>query len=100
MAAWLPGVHGLILVREQIGQCNLCGVPFYSDRDLRAHFATVEHREATEAALAEREAEKQRLAFLHDHPDPEVRDHLLEVGKRMKREGRWEVRPNERAGFS
>lgn len=100
MTAWLPGTHGLILVREQTGFCDLCGVPFYSDRDVRTHFATIEHREATEAARAEREAEKQRLAFLHTDPDPEVTEHLRKVGKRMLAEGRWEVKPHEKAGFS
>lgn len=32
--------------------------------------------------------------------DPEIRAHMDKVGERMLREGRLEVRPHERAGFS
>jgi hypothetical protein len=56
--------------------------------------------EAAEARILERQAEKKRLAFLHEDPDPEVTAHLKEVGKRMRKEGRWVVKKNERAGFS
>jgi hypothetical protein len=96
----IPGAYGLILVRDPIGQCDLCGTPFFSHRDLRAHFATPEHRDAVEAEIAERRAQQKRLAFLHESDDPEVEAHLREVGKRMRAEGRWEVKPSERAGFS
>jgi hypothetical protein len=95
-----PGTFGLILIREPTGQCDVCEVPFYSHRDTVAHLQTPEHREAAEARIAERQAEKKRLAFLHDDPDPEVTAHLKEVGKRMRKEGRWVVKKNERAGFS
>jgi hypothetical protein len=30
--------------------------------------------------------------------DPEEEAHLLRVGRRMREEGRWEVKPNERPG--
>lgn len=100
MPFFLPSRFDLLLFREPTGQCDLCETPFYSDRDLRAHFATPEHKAAAEAEILEREAEKQRLAFLHHDPDPEVTEHLRKVGERMKAEGRWEVKPNERAGFS
>lgn len=100
--AWnaVPGKLGLILVRDPIGQCDLCDVPFYSHRDLVAHLQTPAHKEAVEAEILERQAEKQRLAFLHEDPDPEVTAHLKKVGETMKREGRWTVKKNERAGFS
>jgi hypothetical protein len=95
-----PGTFGLILIREPIGQCDLCATPFYSQRDLVAHLGTIEHREATEAALAEREAHKKSLAVVFDDPDPEITAHMKQVGKRMRKEGRWVVKKNERAGFS
>lgn len=31
--------------------------------------------------------------------DPEIEEHMRKVGDRMKREGRLEVKPSERAGF-
>lgn len=32
--------------------------------------------------------------------DPEVDEHMRGVGRRMLKEGRWEVKPHERAGLS
>jgi hypothetical protein len=32
--------------------------------------------------------------------DLEIEAHMRRVGKRMLKEGRWTVNPNERAGFS
>lgn len=91
---------GLILVREPIGACHLCEVPFFDHRDLRAHFATVEHREAAQAAITAEQDRKKRLAMIYESDDPEIERHLLDVGKKMLAEGRWEVKPNEKAGFS
>jgi hypothetical protein len=98
----LPGRFGLILIRDQIGRCYICHVPFYSQRDMAAHMATPEHKDAVDAAQAEREEQKRRLALFHDdeQADTEVEAHLKKVGERMKAEGRWEVKPSERAGFS
>lgn len=95
----LPTRFGLILVRDPTGYCGLCDTPFYSDRDLRAHLATIEHREQAEQAVEAERARKARLAFMDD-VDVEVEEHLRKVGQRMRREGRWEVKPNEKAGFS
>jgi hypothetical protein len=91
---------GLILVREPIGACDLCEVPFYSHRDLRAHFQTPGHREQAQAAIEAEQARKKRLALIYESTDPEVEEHLLKVGKKMRAEGRWTVKPSERAGFS
>lgn len=96
----LPGQFGLILLREPTGECFICGQPWYSERDMRAHLASVEHREAAEEhRLAER-ARKARVPFMQEDPDPEVTAHMKKVGKRMLAEKRWVVKPNERAGFS
>jgi hypothetical protein len=91
---------GLILVRDPIGFCGLCETPFYSDRDVRTHMATIQHRESVQAAIEAEQARKKRLALIYESTDPEVEEHLLKVGKRMLAEGRWVVKPNERAGFS
>jgi hypothetical protein len=77
----LPGKFGLILVREPIGQCELCSVPFYSTRDAVSHLQTAEHGDP-------------------EFGDPEIEEHMRKVGKRMLAEGRWEVKPSEKAGFS
>jgi hypothetical protein len=78
---------GLILVRQQTGFCDICDVPFYSDRDVRTHMATIAHREAVQAAVEAEQARKKRLALVYDSTDPEVEEHLLKVGKRMLAEG-------------
>jgi hypothetical protein len=84
--------------RRAIGFCGLCEVPFYSDRDMRGHLSGGAHADALEQARAARELQNRRLAIFNEHPDPEAEAHLLKVGRRMLREGRWTVRPNERAG--
>jgi hypothetical protein len=98
----LPGRFGLILVREPIGQCELCSVPFYSTRDAVSHLQTAEHGDNVEWAREAREHQKRMLAVVHDPEfgDPEIEEHMRKVGKRMLAEGRWEVKPSEKAGFS
>jgi hypothetical protein len=99
-SGFLPTKFGIILVRDPIGECELCGVPFYSERDTVAHLGTIEHREAA-ADMVKAEAErKQRLAMIYEHEDPEIQAHMEKVGKRMLAEGRWVVKPSEKAGFS
>lgn len=102
----LPTPFGIILTRRQIGHCELCEehrgepVPFYTDKDVRTHMVTIAHREAVLAEMGAEAERRKRLAMIYESDDPEVEAHLLEVGKRMRAEGRWVVRPNERAGFS
>lgn len=91
--------YGLILVRDPIGQCDLCEKPFFSHRDLRAHFATIEHREAAQVEIQAEAERRKRLAMIYESTDPEIERHLLGVGKKMLAEGRWTVKPSERAGF-
>lgn len=97
----LPGKFGLILVRDEIGRCYACHQPFYSERDMRAHFQTVEHRQAMEDLLIERLEHKRRLALFHDdeQADVELEEHFKKIGKRMLAEGRMTVRKNERAAL-
>lgn len=96
----LPGRFALIIPRDQIGFCDICGVPFFSDRDARVHMGTPGHAEAVQAELTAERRRRDRLAFLHEDLDPEVTEHMRKVGKRMLEEGRMVVKPNERAGFS
>lgn len=98
-------MSGLIILpgsflREPTGHCALCEVPFYGVADMRAHFATVGHEEAVQAARVAEMERKARIPFLHEVDDPEVTEHLKAVGKRMLAENRWTVKPSERAGFS
>lgn len=86
--------------RPATGECYLCGEMFAAGDNVVAHMkkcvadAGHDHR-------IEHEEKKERLAiFSEDAWDPEVAAHLRKVGERMLAEGRWEVKPNERAGFS
>src|SRR4051812_20712170 len=96
----LPGRYGLVVQKQMTGVCAVCEVPFYGQRDMQNHFGHPRHEEAVQGRLEEERRRKARLAFMHEDPDPEVTKHLEGVGKRMLREGRWVVKPNERAGFS
>lgn len=49
-------------------------------------------------ALAPSHADK-GTPFDPENWDPEVDKHMLQVGKRMLEEGRFEVKPHERAGL-
>lgn len=87
--------------RPATGECFLCGEMFAPGDNVVAHMkkcvtdAGHDHRQ-------DHEDRKERLAIFYDREawDPEVEDHLRKVGQRMLKEGRWEVKPNERAGFS
>lgn len=85
--------------RRAIGFCGVCEVPFYSDRDTRAHLRSAAHRDAIDQAMEARRAQQKRLAIFYESVDPEVDEHMTKVGKRMLAEGRMTVKPNERAGF-
>lgn len=85
--------------RQATGFCGVCDVPFYSDRDMRAHLRSGSHRDAMALSVQAEHARKERLAIFHTSADPEVEAHLKVVGKTMLREGRMVVKPSERAGF-
>lgn len=100
MATILPGRFSLIIERPQIGFCDVCDVPFFTDRDVRQHMGSSQHEEGMQAARAAEALRRARLAFMDEVPDPEVAAHMRQVGKKMLREGRWVVHPSEKAGFS
>lgn len=95
----LPGRFALIIPRPQIGFCDVCEVPFFTDRDVRQHMGSPEHEDGVQRAREAEQRSRALLAFMHEDPDPEITEHMRKVGERMRREGRWVVHPNEKAGF-
>jgi hypothetical protein len=80
--------------------CFLCGSDFTSDTALIRHAKTCVN-DAGHDHRMEREEKNARLEIFSEEAwDPEVSAHLRKVGQQMLKEGRWEVKPNERAGFS
>jgi hypothetical protein len=87
--------------RPAVGSCYLCGAEFAEGDNVIAHM-----RKCVNAAGHDVQQDRidkvDRLEIFLDPNawDPEVEAHLRKVGERMRAEGRWEVKPNERAGFS
>jgi hypothetical protein len=90
--------------RPALGYCGLCEVPFHTEKGMRAHLRSGQHAGQVEIERALQQAKRERLAIFYDPEstgsDPEIAAHLKKVGQRMLKEGRWEVKKNERAGFS
>ena len=87
---------------DPVGGCVLCDEVFYTERDARRHF---EQNAEKHLDLARAVAEKidrrpieERLPIFAPW-DPEVAEHVRQVGLRMVRERRLTVNKNERAGF-
>lgn len=85
--------------RPATGFCGVCEVPWYSDRDMRAHLRSGAHADAVALSVQAEHARKERLAIFHTSSDPELESHMARVGGRMLKEGRLVVRKSERAGF-
>jgi hypothetical protein len=88
----------IIIPKTPIGFCEPCEHPFFSQRDVVGHLSSVAHREAVDAAIIAEGRRRARISFMYDDPDPEVSEHYKRLGERMRREGRWDVKKNERAG--
>jgi len=88
----LPGVG------EARWPCHMCGEEFPSQRAQEQHVGPCAREKMGEihAALEVR----RRSIFDSRNWDPEIAAHMRKVGERMKAEGRGEVLPSERAGFS
>jgi hypothetical protein len=82
-----------------VGRCDLCELVFYDEAEARRHFERNARKHAEMANEMRQERLEERMPVFEEW-DPEVAAHLRKVGERMKREGRLEVRPDERAGFS
>jgi hypothetical protein len=78
---------------------DLCGRLFYEDENRAFQAHTIKCVQANRAHI-EALVKARTLDGLLVPWDPEVAEHMRKVGETMKREGRWEVKPNERAGFS
>lgn len=87
--------------RRKTGECYLCGAEFAPGDDVVAHMRSCVNG-AGEDVRAERYDKVSRLEIFLDPNawDPEVDEHLRRVGRRMLAEGRMELKPSERAGFS
>lgn len=74
-----------------------CGEPFYEDerQAFEAHVIACATRNEN-AVQAERPSNQVPVLYDRDFWDPEYEDHMRKVGRRMVREGRKEIRPNER----
>lgn len=80
-----------------VGECYSCGIPFFSREEGERHMGPCARKHQAELMA---QAVKRRIPiFDPENWDPEVERHMRKVGKRMIREGRLEVKPNERAGF-
>jgi hypothetical protein len=82
-----------------VGHCSLCELVFYDEDAARRHFERNARKHAELANEARQERLEERMPVFEEW-DPEVAAHLRKVGERMVREGRLEVKPSERAGFS
>jgi hypothetical protein len=85
-------------VVEIVGKCNVpgCGAIFRAGEEeaWQKHVGACgrRHMERLHAAMAQ-------PGFMEDW-DPEITAHMRGVGRRMAKERRLEIKPNERAGFS
>jgi hypothetical protein len=86
-----------------VGKCHVCGSEFGEGQEAawQRHVGDCARKHMGEI-LANRPSERQKGGpFDPDNWDREVDDYMVNVvGKRMREEGRFEVRPSERAGFS
>lgn len=78
--------------------CTVCGWGFTGNeqREWQRHVGECARKNMDEI----RAKSKQMAVFDEENWDPEVAAHMRKVGQRMLKEGRLEVKPEERAGFS
>lgn len=87
--------------RDLVGRCLVpgCGAVFYAGQEelWQRHVGDCARRNMDRL----REASRRRVpAIIAEDFDPEVSAHMRRLGRRMLAEGRLEVKPSERAGFS
>jgi hypothetical protein len=85
-----------------VGVCHICDAKFGEGQEQawERHVGKCARAHIDEIRANTPKAKQKGTVFDPDSFDPEIESYMLEVGKRMLREGRWEVKPNERAGFS
>jgi hypothetical protein len=101
---WLPGQpdpdERLMVCRVITGPDETCGKVFRrgEEKAWQMHVGACARAHVDQIHA---ESLRTRIPILDPNSwDPEVERHMREVGERMKREGRLEVKPSERAGFS
>ena len=85
-----------------VGRCHVCGAEFGEGEEQRwqKHVGDCARAHIDEIRAMAPSEKNRGGPFDPNNWDPEVDAHMLEVGEQMRREGRWEVKPHERAGFS
>lgn len=99
---WLPGQpdpdRRMHVCRVIVEPGKTCGQVFYDPEAWQRHVGRCARAHMDEIRA---ESLRRRMpVFDEENWDPEVAEHMRKVGARMKEEGRLEVKPHERAGFS
>ena len=94
---WLPGsaVEG---GEEGRFRCNICEKHFHDPAKWERHLSLCAQQNLDEIRANAPSVRNKGGPFDPETWDPEEESHLLRVGKRMRSEGRWEVKPHERPG--
>lgn len=86
-----------------VGTCNFCGARFERNGEEVAwqrHTVACARKHIDDIrAMAPSEVKKGSI-WDEESWDPEIAEHMQKLGLRMREEGRLEVKPHERAGFS
>ncbi len=87
--------------RKIVGICHVCGARFGEGMEAawHRHVPACARAHLDEIRASTPAQRRKDTPFDPELWDPEVEDHMAAVGRRMRREGRFEVKPNERAGF-
>ena len=83
--------------------CLICGSKFYAGQESlwQRHVGDCARKNLDEIRATTPSARNKGTMFDDEVlGDPEIKQHFKKVRKTMEAEGRWEVNPNERAGFS
>lgn len=93
----LPAAYGQPDPGPRIGLCHICGEEFYRghEQDWQNHVYKCAMDHLPEI-MAEREAQKARMAIFHESDNPDRDAHLAKVGERMLKEGRLVMKRSER----
>lgn len=85
-----------------VGRCHVCGSEFGpgEEQAWRSHVGKCARAHIDEIRASAPSERVKGTLWDPNNFDPEVDAHMREVGRRMLREGRWEVLPHERAGLS
>ena len=82
-------------------RCNVCGSEFPNEQRhvYERHVGDCARAHEAEIQAMRPSVRNRSGPFDPETWDPEVEAHMQKVGQQMLREGRFEVKPSERAGF-